>query len=441
MAEADKSMEDISPPGEDEYFVEDKDTQTENEVEVISSAEIQQVTKSLSSLNTSEAMDTSEPNMIIIAHFSMPTAILDQKATGIKWISVPRTSIDAVTHKILEELKERNPQEAKCLTVCAYQQFLTTHDSATLEKHLVKITKAAVDSKIHKLSLATFIFVPEEERTWEKAAMLNQHLRLLNLDMGLEPNNVHKGLNFSFTKGKVVYIRYNLWKERMEGTGVGATLNTEGLKRYKIYLLKFIHGGGFTEKEGPVVRAVGGEGVPAPLCFTRGYKGNDKMLGFIKEKGLRLPAKPEGDNRTDAQKNREAIRARARQFGEESRAKYGEWKDETDRKTERKENGMRGRERLESRDKERRENKEHQLKQEVHKLKLESIKARNRSRVKYEEFERQITMLKDKVKQRERMLSELRRDLARAEVDAEEWRDVASRNRSYDKGPKRARRF
>ncbi len=30
-----------------------------------------------------------------------------------------------------------------------------THDSATLEKHLVKITKAAVDSKIHKLSLAT----------------------------------------------------------------------------------------------------------------------------------------------------------------------------------------------------------------------------------------------------------------------------------------------
>ncbi len=50
-------MEELTPPGEDEYFVEDKDTQIENEVEVVSSAEIQQVTKSLSSLNTSEAMD------------------------------------------------------------------------------------------------------------------------------------------------------------------------------------------------------------------------------------------------------------------------------------------------------------------------------------------------------------------------------------------------
>ena len=102
---------------------------------------------------------------------------------------------------------------------------------------------------------------------------------------------------------------------------------------------------------------------------------------------------------------------------------------------------MRGREKLESRDKDRRESKEYQLTQEVNKLKLESVKARNRSRVKYAEFERRITMLKDKVKQKKRMISELRRYLARAEVDAEEWRDVASRNRSYDKGPKRARRY
>ena len=443
----DVSMEEqLSPPGDDEYYVEDKGCQTESiegEMEVCTKDDVQQITGTLENLKTADKINI-EPSIIIIAPFSMPQSVLDTREVGIQWIGTPRVSIDSVTNKILAELKGKDP---KWITVTAYQQFLSTHDSATIEKHLSKITRAAVDSKIHKISLGTFFHVPEEEKIWDKVSMLNQHLRLLNLDMGMTPNNVHKSLTYSFNQGKVSYVRYNVWVERMNSSGVGATLNFEGLTRYKNYLLKYIHQGGFKEQQGPMVRAIGGDGSPAPLCHTRGYKGNEKMLEIMKAKGLRVPVKPMGDNRSDLQKKMDKARATAKKFAEESKARYGDNFEERGEKEKQpkkggKENGMKsGKERLEARDKKRKEDKEHQLTLEVSKLKLESLRARSRSKTKYEEFEREIDRLKDKLKEKERLVSELRRDLARAEVDCEEWREIADRARVFNKGPKRARRY
>ena len=131
----------------------------------------------------------------------------------------------------------------------AYQQFLSSHDSATIEKHLSKNGRAAMESGIHKLSLGTLFHVPSEENIWDKICMLNQHLRLMNLNMGMEPNNVHKGLTFSFNKGLVCYTCYDVWVERENGTGLGTMLNFQGLNRYKNYVLKFIQNGGFDEKK------------------------------------------------------------------------------------------------------------------------------------------------------------------------------------------------
>ena len=444
MAQEDNSMEDISPPGEDEYFVEDKECQTEVEMEISQpddhSDEVQKVTGEFKNLNTTETMETDKPKVIIIAPFPIPEKILNQKEAGITWTSIPRTSIEAVTNKILEELKEKN--QVKHITVCAYQPFLATHDSATIEKNLSKVTRAVIDSRLHKLSLATFFHIPSEEKIWEKVSMLNQHQRLLNLDMSREPNNAHKSLLFSFNQGRVCYIRYNVWKERMDKTGVGNTLNEEGLTRYKNYLLKYIRGNGFNDEQGVLVRAIGGDGSPAPLCFTRGYKGNKQMMDFIESLGLRMPSKPKGDNRTDLQKRVENYRSAAKKFAEESKVNEKVWESESEkqRDKDRKENRMKGKERLEARDRKRQEDKEYQLSQEVKNLKLESLRARSRSKSKYQEFERTIDRLKDKLQQRERMVTDLRRDLARAEVDCEEWKELAGKARNYDRGPKRARR-
>ena len=473
MEEAKGQIEEpLGGVGNDEYYVEDKGCQTESqegEVEVAISEGIQQITGTLNNLKTADQggvnvqagkdhpaeqndvamqMETDEikPNIVIIAPFFMPPTILDTKEAGITWIGLPRITIDSVTNRILAELKESDPNKAKWITVSAYQQFIVSHNSATIERHLVKIMEAARESKIHKISLATFFHVPEEEKSWEKISMMNQHLRLLNLDMGMPPNNVHKSLLFSFTDGRVCYIRYNIWVERMNNTGIGSTLNFEGLTRYKNYLLKFIHEGGFKDHQGPLVRALGGDGSPAPLCFTRGYKNNQAMLEFMRIKGLRLPAKPVGDNRTDQEKKIEKARAVARKLAEESKAKYGQdFDDEKGEPSKQKKGGREnrmktGKERLDERDKKRKEDKEHQLTLEINKLKLETMKARSRSKSKYEEFEKEIDRLKDKLRQKDRLLSELRRDLARAEVDCEEWKEIADRARGHSSA-KRARRY
>lgn len=462
MAEKDRSMEEITPPGDDEYFVEDKSSQTDMEIEI--TAEVHQIEGKLKKLSTAEPMDSSEPIIIIIASFNMPPTVLDQEESKIKWIGIPRVTIDAVTNKILQELKEKDPQKPKWITVAAYQQFLATHDSSTLERHLSKITNAAMESKIHKVSLATFYHVPSEEKLWNKASMLNQHLRLLNLDMNMNPNNVHKGLNFSFNHGKVCYVRYDYWTERMNNTGVGSTLNFNGLTRYKNYLLKFIHGGGFEDNQGPLVRAIGGDGSPAPLCYTKGYKGNALMMEIIEKSGLRMPTRPAGDvrtetqkrierakqvasckeaNRTDLQKRVEKSRVTARQLAAASKEKYGdlEFEDKRTKNKGGKENGMSGKDRLEERDRKRKDDKVHQLTQEINKLKLEGIKARKRSRSKYQDFEREVEKLKDRIRQKERFINDLRKDLARAEVDSEEWKEIANKTRFHDRGPKRARRY
>ncbi len=86
------------------------------------------------------------------------------------------------------------------------------------------------------------------------------------------------------------------------------------------------------------------------------------------------------------------------------------------------------------------EDKEHQLTLQINKLKLETIKARSRSKNKYEEFEKEIDRLKDKLRQKDRLVSELRRDLARAEVDCEEWKEIADRARGHSSA-KRARKY
>ena len=481
--------EQLSPPGEDEYYVEDKEVQTDyvgdKEVQNVEDKEVQtkndkpedtddinKVTQGISNLNTEanksttvEPMDTSEPSIIIFAPFALPSTMLNEKEAGIKWIGLPRMTIESVTARIMNELRERDPQKAKWITVSAFQQFIASHDSATLEKHLAKITRATMDAKIHKLSFTTFFHVPEMEKIWDRISMLNQHVRLLNLDLGRPPNNAHKGLTFSFNKGIVCYVRHEIWVERMNETGVGATLNYEGLLRYKNYLLKYIHQGGFQEQDGPLVRAIGGDGSPAPLCFTNGYKDNDKMMAIIEELGLRMPTKPAGDKRSPLQQRIDKARALAgdkrsplqqridkaravaRRFSTESNAKYGHhFKEEESRnkteKQEDKESRMRmsGKERLEQRDKARKENKEHQLTLEVNRLKMESLRARSRSKGKYEEFEKEIGKLKDRLRQKEKQVSELRRDIARAEVDCEEWRELAEQANVYHRGPKRARR-
>ena len=40
--------------------------------------------------------------------------------------------------------------------------------------------------------------------------------------------------------------------------------------------------------------------IPPPLCYTNGYKGDEKMMGFIKEAGLKTPARPAGNQRKGA---------------------------------------------------------------------------------------------------------------------------------------------
>ncbi len=134
-----------------------------------------------------------------------------------------------------------------------------------------------------------------------------------------------------------------------------------------------------------------------------------------------MPTRLGGDNRTDQQKKVDKARALVRKFEAEIKERQSDVYEEGERNKREEESRMKTREeRLEERAKRLREDKTHQMTKEIRELKLESLRARNRSRKKYEDFEREIKRLSEKLRQKDRLLNELRRDLARSEVDCEE---------------------
>ena len=228
----------------------------------------------------------------VVAPFIMPTCIWEDETEKIIWLGFPELSLVEVVDKIKELLKRDIPT---CILVLCWQKYVHNVNEDTLEKYITEVSKLAMDS-IHKLGHTTVYYVPQWERVWNKTTSVNLKIRVCNLDAGLPPCNLHKKMLVSVNKGRVFYIRTNLFAEYLNGTGVGETLSYAGLARVKDTVKTYCKLG-FVDMERPPSKIVPGDVEPPPLFLTRGYKDKPEMMEFIRQSGLRQPSRPHSLNR------------------------------------------------------------------------------------------------------------------------------------------------
>jgi hypothetical protein len=233
-------------------------------------------------------MDT-EREYVVVSFHHLPECLFEADKEKGKWIGLPNLDINETTQKIKEMLKSKEP---KNILVLAYQKFVPTTNVATIEKHMNEVHKMSMDS-IHQLAIGCIFYIPQFEQIWDRKTELNLHIRLLNLNAGLPPCNLHKVFLVSHNRGKVHYVRPNLFAEYIKETGVGETLSYAGYARIKETGLKYLYNA-FEDQERPASKPVAGEVEPPPLFLTPGYKSNAVMQRLIKESGLRQPSKPRG---------------------------------------------------------------------------------------------------------------------------------------------------
>lgn len=381
---------------------------------------------------------------VVLSGFSLSRALWKDEEEKEKWITMQGKEMDHVTTSILAMMDREVPTN---FVILVYQSFVGVEDIVTLEEHMSQIQMKAMSSELHKVVIPTIFNRPIDERIWGSISALNQHIRILCLDMGRPMLNLHKAMLSSTNNGKIQYIKPQMWHEYQNRTGIGATLSFEGLTMVKNYLKKYLDGGGFEQIDRPASKVVAPDMIPPPLCYTNGYKGNDQMMDFIKEAGLRTPARPTGNQKQAGPKK--TVQAREKRGREEiaksARKRLDLTSDEDVTEEER-----RTRRYLEAKKKlgKKRGEDTDALTKELNNMRIEGIKASKRSREKYENFEKKIKELEGKVSEKDRKLKKLnenekrmkkledkldekyevirklRADLAEADVEIEEWKDA-----------------
>ena len=395
---------------------------------------------------------------VVVGHFLMPGVVWDDEVTGISWVGLPATDIRSVTDYIKTLLSTSTPTN---IVIFVYQTFIGSIDVQVIEKHLNELVQAAANSGIHQVVFPTMYHVPIQEKSWPKVLAINQVIRLLTLDCGRPPLNLHKMFLKNLAKGKVQYIRAELWAEFTNKQGVGSTPSWEGLKVVKNGILKYCYSGGFEDLARPMSKCMAPDMTPPPLCFTYEYKHSEEMMYFIEKEGLRVPARPTGAGNKGA--TNVASRPTARQQKNKpfktpppptpsssrrtsvSSAKGIGWKtkDDVERQDtsddELTEDERRTKRFLAEKGRKRSPSvSTEDLPAQLEKLRVDGIKQSKRSRIKYERFEDEIKdlkrqlrkmdeneiLMKDDLKEKDKKIKKLKTDLAKADVDADEWQDA-----------------
>lgn len=470
-------METFGPTLDDEELVNSMDESDASEVD--KATEVKDKECEPTKKAEEKALLNGDKRYVVVGHFLMPGVVWDEEATGISWVGLPATDIRSVTDYIKTLLSTSTPSN---IVVIAYQTFISSVDVQVIEKHMNELVLASANSGIHQVVFPTMYHVPVQELSWPKVLAMNQVIRLLTLDCGRPPLNLHKMFLKNLAKGKVQYIRAELWAEFTNKQGVGSTPSWEGLKVVKNGVLKYCYSGGFEDIARPMSKCMAPDMTPPPLCFTYEYKHSEEMMHFIQKEGLRVPARPTGAGNTGAPSG--GIRPTARQQKRKGNVQTFKtpppptpsssrrtssvsstqgigWKTKEDvaskspvswtnkRKdsvdqqdnsdNDLTEDEQRTKRYLAEKGRKRSPSvATEDLAGQLEKLRVDGIKQSKRSRIKYERFEDEIAdlkrkvrkmdeneiTLKDDIKEKDKKIKKLQKELAKADVDADEWQDA-----------------
>ena len=206
--------------------------------------------------------------------------VIQGDSVRILHVPMEHYALEEVTELILVDLRSKEP---KMISVCCYQMFLSTHSVQEITEQLSMITAAAQHAKIHKLVLASTIYLPAQEKMWAEQVKLNFEIRRLCFLLERPSIPLHKVTLFVQPELQNCAVKKACYSEAIAGTGLGETLTPDTVTKVKEWIIKY-HKSGFEEGAPIGWRMTAWDLKPVALQHTPGYK-NPTMINLLKNQG------------------------------------------------------------------------------------------------------------------------------------------------------------
>ena len=210
-----------------------------------------------------------------------PDAVLDPKH-GCQWQNMMGSTLPEVEARIDLLLSSKTPVRVVSI---AHQALLEEHTLDEVFQSILALHEKAIESQIHKFSVASCIFVPDQYRLWNDYALLNQRLRTLAIESKQQPLFIHKPLLEKIKDRPVMCINPVYFVEFLAGSSFGRTLSRDGQRKIIGPIIKHLTIGMLAEnplvaKNDPSALA------PTPIGMTPRYLRSPSMREHMKERGM-----------------------------------------------------------------------------------------------------------------------------------------------------------
>ncbi len=210
-----------------------------------------------------------------------PEQVLD-KSYGIHWFNVTGLNLSEIETRIALILENKHPVHVVCL---AYQAQLQENVADDVFLSIQRMQVKAGESKIHRFSAASCIFIPDYHRDWDTFAQFNKKLRQLAIDTNTQPLLIHKPLLERQREQAVLCVNPTYFLEYLAGSSLGLTITRDGLKKIMVPIVKHLTIGMFCKdplkyKSDPAALS------PTPPGLTNKYLRSPSMVEHLRNRGL-----------------------------------------------------------------------------------------------------------------------------------------------------------
>ena len=230
------------------------------------------------------AMDVSLVKEIQLKEGTQHTIISDQEELDgwpqeVTWITCVEKSEVQLLDTIQAIVRWDTPQR---VSIPGLQMFCGVLHVDAICRLVDTIIKCFAGTK-HQVIIPTVRFVPAAFMWWEQTFALNKYIWAQAVAHGCGVLNLHR--NFMARQSRSWVVHGPCYAEFCEDTGLGATLSSEGMKRYEARLLR-LHSGGFDREYPPAVPL--NDQMPLVLWSTAGYCNSRSCSELLESLGYKM---------------------------------------------------------------------------------------------------------------------------------------------------------
>lgn len=164
------------------------------------------------------------------------------------WISVSGGKARDLAGEIVYFLQTYQGKQPLRISAVIWQNSVENESLDNLKNIVWDIQEELDQHPEHKVAFPTLHFIPQQESSWEKIGKLNDFLREVNINNGLNPYNMHKS-TMRMKKGEGLRVQQSAFEEFKAGTGKGYHIAESRYPAY-VRVIKKYHQTGFRDHEG-----------------------------------------------------------------------------------------------------------------------------------------------------------------------------------------------